>query len=223
MSGNGTNFIAFACGMKRSGKSYLLAQLAKRFPRRIVFDFIGEYADKIPNAYEATTLQESVKALLDARAGGNVWTVLCNVEPEEVPKILAALAPNNGKPESSFARAVGGVVIECGEVDLIAPNSQKCPREVKNIFQRGRHYGISALVATQRPRDVHRVVTSQSDMIAAFRQHEPRDAEYLGNVMRSDAVELLQGLRPRNYLRYLVNYGRLEIVNENGQTIKTED
>lgn len=216
MSNSGKNFIAFVCGMKRSGKSHLLDLLASRFPRRIIFDFVGEYDGKIANAKTCYTLSEAVNALLTAKKRGDKWTVVCTLADKEVPQLLAAITGKN-----SWARSVGGVVIQCGEVDLIAPNNQGIATEVRHIFQRGRHYGISALVATQRPRDVHRVVTAQSDIICAFRQHEPRDAEYLGEVMRSDAVPLLRELRKFEYLRYFPNFGKLEVVDKNGEVRET--
>ncbi len=211
MSGNGTNFIAFACGMKRSGKSRLLDTLATRFPRRILFDFVGEYEGKVPNATYGYTLAECVDALQTARKSSK-WTVVCVMDPAHVPQLLGAIMDQR----NPFTRAVGGVVLQFGEVDLVAPNNMGIATEVRNVFQRGRHFDVSALAATQRPRDVHRVVTSQSDVICAFRQHEPRDAEYLGSVTRSDAVPLLNTLQQYEYLRYYPNFGRLEVVDRNG-------
>lgn len=216
MSANGKNFIAFVCGMKRSGKSHLLDSLAARFPRRIIFDFVGEYDGRFPDVKTCYTLPDAVSALLRAAKRGDKWTVVCTLDNSEIVQLLAAITGR-----SSWARTVGGVVIQCGEVDLIAPNNAGIATEVRHIFQRGRHYGISALVATQRPRDVHRVVTAQSDIICAFRQHEPRDADYLGEVMRSDAVPLLRELRQYEYLRYFPNYGKLEIVDKHGAVKET--
>jgi hypothetical protein len=36
-------------------KSHLLGKLAEHFPRRLIFDFIGEHSGKIKNALEAYT------------------------------------------------------------------------------------------------------------------------------------------------------------------------
>lgn len=215
MSASGRNFIAFVCGMKRSGKSHLLDAMAMRFPRRIVFDFVGEYEGryKTPTAF---TLDEAVGQLMKARKQADKWTVVCTLDIPDVVRLLAALMGRN-----SWARAAGGIVIQCGEVDVIAPNNGSISQEVRHVFQRGRHFGVSALVATQRPRDVHRVVTAQSDIICAFRQHEPRDADYLGEVMRSDAVPLLRDLKQYEYLRYYPNFGKLEIVDKDGAIRET--
>lgn len=220
MSGDGTNFIAFACGMRRSGKSHLLGQLAERFPRRLVLDFIGEHAGGIANARTAFSLAETIAYLRTGRSSGPRWTVVAVIDPSDVPELLAVIAPVGGQTERGFARAVGGMVIECGEIDVIAPNNAQMSVEVRNIFQRGRHHSLSVLVAVQRPASVNRIVTSQADIICAFRQHEPRDADYLSDIMGPQAPEIVRTLRPRNYLRYLVNFGALETINEHGQVVR---
>jgi hypothetical protein len=221
MSGDGKNFILFACGMKRSGKSHLIGELARKFPRRLIFDFIGEHSGRIAGAREAFTLGEAVGALRAARSSGNQWTVNCVLDPSDVPELLSVLAPMGGRTEKGFSRAVGGLVIECGEVDVIAPNNGQIAPEVRNIFQRGRHHAISALVAVQRPASANRIVTSQADVLVAFRQHEPRDADYLGEIMSAKAPEIVRQLKPYNYVRYLVNFGTLQTINEKGEAIAT--
>lgn len=218
MSGEGHNFIAFACGMKRSGKSHLLASLALQFPRRLILDFVGEYIGRLPGAREAHSLRDVVKALQRVRKSPR-WTVTACMDPADVPDLLNAIAPIGAATAYGFSRAVGGLVIECGEIDVIAPNSGMSP-EARNIFQRGRHHSLSILAAVQRPSSANRIVTSQADLICAFRQHEPRDADYLGEIMHSGAPEIIRSLPPRFYLRYLVNYGLLETVNDAGQVVR---
>lgn len=220
MSGDGTNFIAFACGMKRSGKSHLLGKLAEHFPRRLILDFIGEHSGRIRGAAEAYTMAEAVDALRKVRHSSR-WTIVCGMEPTHVPELLGLIAPVGGRNLRGYSRAVGGLVLECGEIDVIAPNNGQISPEVRNVFQRGRHHMLSALVAVQRPANANRIVTSQADMLCAFRQHEPRDADYLGEIMSARAPEIVRSLPPRNYLRYLVNYGTLQTINEHGEIAAT--
>jgi hypothetical protein len=170
--------------------------------------------------WKHTPLHETVAALRSASSSGARWTVVCGIDPGDVPELLAAIAPVGGKTDRGFSRRVGGLVIECGEIDVIAPNNGTIAPEVRNVFQRGRHHQLSALVAVQRPASVNRIVTSQADVLCAFRQHEPRDADYLGEIMSPRAPEIVRSLPPRNYLRYMVNYGTLETVNEKGQVIR---
>lgn len=213
--GKGSNFILTAVGMKRSGKSHLLASFARRFPRRLVFDFLGEHAG-LDGAHEAVTLAETVDALKRVRHKER-WTVVSMVDAREVPSILSTMATRRG----SFSLAVGGVVIECGEVDLIAPNNESVAQPVRDMFLRGRHFALSVLCATQRPRQMHRIATAQSDVICVFRQHEPRDISYLSEITRGDIEKLVRELPPFFHLRYMPNFDRLDVVDSYGAVVRT--
>lgn len=216
MSGDGTNFIACAFGMKRSGKSHALGIMARLFPRRILFDFIGEFSGKIDGARYAHSLGEAVDTLQAERKRGNKWSVVCVMSPADAIELCSVLAPIGKKPETSFSYAAGGIAIECGEIQLIAPNNQSIPAPMANVIAMGRHYRLSLLGAARRPREVNRLLTSQADALLAFRQHEPRDCDFLGDVMRSDVPFYLRKLPARSFLRYLPNFGTLEIVDANG-------
>lgn len=211
-SGSGTNFIATDIGMKRSGKSHHLAQLAVHFPRRIVFDFVGEFYHKIPGAVDVDTLAGAAVVLKQVQPRDK-WVVVCQLIPSEAIDLIEAVCDQ----KKSYARAVGGLAFECGEVDQIAPNNAAIHPAVHSIFARGRHIGpVSALMAARRPQEINKIVTSQSDVICAFRMHEPRDADYLANTMGSDAVQHLLKLQRHEYLRYFTNYGVLQHVSATG-------
>lgn len=211
MSGAGTNFIATAIGMKRSGKSHLLAQLAALFPRRVLVDFMGEFAG-LPNAIHADTIQSAVAALKSVQPKER-WTVVLQLHPAEVIQIIEALCDQR----RGYARSVGGLVIECGEADQLAPNSAKISPVVHSLFARGRHIGpVSALMAVRRPQEINRIATSQSDVVNVFRLHEPRDSAYVADIIGSDAIPFLLKLRKHEYIRYFPNYGLLQHVSREG-------
>jgi hypothetical protein len=220
VSGAGRSFVAFACGRTRSGKSHLLAQLGAKFPRRLILDFVGEFTGKIPGARETFTLVDTVDALRRARRKGPRWIVTASIDPPDVPELLAAIAPTGAATDYGFSRAVGGMVLECGEIDMIAPNPGKLPAEVRNIYARSRHHSLSILAAARRPGEVHRIVTAWVDLLCAFQQDEPRDADYLARRMGAEAPDLIRALGERSYLRYFPNYHRLETVNEDGKVVQ---
>lgn len=223
MSGDGRNLIAFACGRKRSGKSHVLAQIAGRFPRRIVFDFVGEFYNRIPGAIQVRTLAQASDALRTARKRGSRWTLVCMMDPAEVPALIGAIAPLGGIPEESFSYCVGGIALECGECDRICPNNASIAPEILDAIQRGRHFRLSSMFGTQRPRQTHRVLTSQSDVLLVFRQREPRDVEYLGEIIRGDVPEYARQLQGHEYLRYFDSTGSLERVAEDGTAVLIPD
>lgn len=217
------NFIGFSCGKRGSGKSYLLARYSAKFPKRIVLDPLGEYLGAYEGASECGTLDETIDALeANLLTKAPRWTVVACIEPSDVAKLAGALAPV-GSLSGGYSRAVGGVVLECGEVDTIAPNNAGIAPEIRNLFQRGRHYRVSVLAATQRPRDVHRVVTSQADALWLFRQHELRDLDYIAKNTSEAVADVVKGLPQYHHVRYLPNVGTCEVVNEKGIVTKRVD
>lgn len=214
------NFVAFVCGMRASGKSVLLARYAAKFDRRIVLDPNCEFLGVYPGARECHTLRQTIDALDDC-AGEKRWTVVSCIDPEQVPKLCRVLAPVGSL--GGYSRAVGGCLLECGEVDTIAPNHAGIAAEVRNLFQRGRHYRISVVCATQRPRDVHRVVTAQADAICAFKQHEPRDLDYLAQCTSVAIADRVRQLERYFHVQYLPNQGAAFLVNPRGATVQRID
>lgn len=210
------NFVAFVCGKRGSGKSFLLNRLAQPFPRRLILDFLGEYEGVIRGAREAWDIADTVDALRDV-ARSPRWTVVSSMDESEVPALLEALAPARHGGALGFSRAVGGMLLQSDEIDTVLPNGGGAT-EARNIFKRGRHHGLSILCGTQRPAETARIVTSQSDIICSFRQHEPRDVAYLSGVMGgSHVAPLLYSLADRWHLRYWVNTGALELVDPDGR------
>jgi hypothetical protein len=55
----------------------------------------------------------------------------------------------------------------------------KLPRELSLLVRYGRHRRISQLYVAQRPSEIHRSITAQSDIIVSFVQREARDVQYL--------------------------------------------
>lgn len=216
------NFIGFSCGKRGSGKSYLLSRYAEIFPRRIVLDPLGEYLDT-PDASVCGTLNETIDAMeANLLARSRRWTIVTCIDAHEVAQLCAALAPV-GTLGGGYSRAAGGVLVQSDEIDTIAPNNAGIAPEVRNLFQRGRHYRVSVLAATQRPRDVHRVVTSQADALWVFRQHELRDLEYISRVTSESVASVVRELPEYAHVRYLPNKGLCEVVDKNGRTVRRVD
>ena len=214
------NFVEFACGMRASGKSTLLARHAARFPRRLIIDPIAEYWGVYKGAIECLSLPETLDALGDL-VKVRRWTIVACLEPADTVKLCGMLAPLNN-PRAGYSISVDGLLLECGEVDTIAPNSKAIPNEIKNLFQRGRHYRVSVVCATQRPRDVHRVVTSQADVISCFRQHEPRDVDYLASLTTSALAARIATLEPYAHLQFLPRVMRAFLVDSKGKEVKLD-
>lgn len=208
------NFIAVVTGRKGSGKSHLLEQYGRQFPRRLVLDFTGEHQRDVPAGLVAWSLADA-RRILGSVAGAPRWTVVAELHPDDVPRLIAQLIPMGRGV--GYSEAVGGLVVSCGELNEIAPNHQGMAREVGAMFSRGRHSWLSVLGAARSSTEINKITTSQADVICAFRQHQEADVTRIGQVMGDAAARVLRTLERFEYLRYFVDSGRLERVDAAGR------
>lgn len=217
-------FVAVGMGPTGCGKSRLLSSYARPFPRRIIIDFVGEYVDDPDHddALVGTTLDQCLAHMKNAAISGGKWKLICCISPDDVPALLDVLAPP-GDLAGGYARNVGGVALECGEVDVIAPNNASISDEMRNVIQRGRHYRVSILGASQRPAQVSRLLTAQADVLSLFRQYEPRDIAYLREATNDEVANRLPNLPKFWHVQYLVKHGSARVVDANYRTVEEFD
>jgi DNA helicase HerA-like ATPase len=185
-----TSVRAFACGMSGSGKSTLLRQLfIERAPRVLIVDATGEW-DRAGDNVTAVGLEETL-VQLRAAARRKRWRLVASLDPEEVGELARLLVPAQNA-RAGLVRALGGCALALDETDLIAP--QGAPPEIRALWQRGRHAGLSIFAATQSPALVHRIVTGQSRWLAVCRVSEPRELEYLARTLPRAAADQLERL-----------------------------
>lgn len=215
------NLISFVCGRKGAGKSQLLHEVfSNAHPRVITLDmtYSGEVLERDPNAIPAFTLAELAN-ILDVCAAQPSWHVAAELPARDVPALFEVLCPTSrGTP--SYSRAVGGVAVECGEVDAIAPVGGT-PDIIDNAFKRGRHVLLSLFTGTQRPHECSRVVTSQADVVVAFSQHEPRDIEYLSRAISKPVGNLIRHLPKYHHVWYDQATGMVYVRDEHRVTYRT--
>lgn len=190
----------FVCGPTASGKSELLSSLFTSQEKRLIsLDFTGEVKARNPDAiacYTWAELRETLTMLVTDYRDRREWHVAAMLEEADVPKLLHMLAPPITAADTvGFALAVGGLGLECHECDLIAPNGRTDPR-VTAAFKRGRHHLLSLYMATQRPAECSRVVTSQAHHVVSMRQHEPNDIAWLERTMGRATAARVRELPP---------------------------
>lgn len=160
-----TNTIVSIFGRKGSGKSRLALEVMREHRRVVVLDYLGEYGTA-----QGFTVHEglaaSVKAL--ARWAGKSRFAL-SLRVDEVFEARALL---------EVCWEMRGYLLVLEEASWLCSPSQ-LPRELSKFVRMGRHREISQLYVAQRPAMVHRDVTSQSDVIVSFQQHEARDIKFL--------------------------------------------
>ena len=146
------------------------------------------------------------------------WTIVAALGSADAVALLNCIAPPNRNPKDSFTYKVGGIVVETGECDQIAPPHMGIDAAVQGILSKGRHYRVSTLFGARRPSETNRLLTSQCDMLAAFEQHEPGDIEYLARTATPDIRRYLAALRKDyEYVRFLTKRRQLAIIDANGR------
>lgn len=159
------NLIVTIFGRKGSGKTWLSYSILREFRRVVAIDTVAQYGPE--QGFE----------VVHGKAAG-----------------ARALAAASKKPEFKIALrsddteellALLGVVYTMHDILLIVDEApfycspQKLPREMSAIVRMGRHREISQLYIGQRPSEVHRSITAQSDIVVSFVQREERDVKYL--------------------------------------------
>lgn len=186
----------------------------ERTPRVLSIDFVGEVARDNPDAVVTFGYDELREALSDL-AGTHNWHIAAQLLESEAEKILQLLCPPLVSSDSySYGRAIGGLALDCTECDVLFPNAG-CSDLAKSALKRGRHYGLSLYLATQRAAECARVVTSQAHVIFSFRQDEPRDVAYLeGPFSRAIAREVIPHLPKHHSVMLTKDTGRVFVLNE---------
>lgn len=214
------NVIAFVCGPKGSGKSQLLwDKFTSQAPRVISIDTVGEAREKNPDVVEAFGLADTIQALRFCARKGRRWHIAAALERAEIPQLFQVLAPPYSAQVTGLSAAVGGIAVECGEVDTILPNAG-ADEQLVGALRRGRHALLSMFYGTQRPASCARDCTAQADIIAAFATYEPRDVEYLRRTLGSQAADLLPTLEPYHCLYFAKATGKIALLNPERRVVK---
>lgn len=177
---------AFIAGNSGSGKSVRAWNLYLRhYPRRLLVDLTGEWSS------QATVTVETVPQAVDAikrLAPSGKWSVALALDFSELAGLVDWLVPVPNLQDSPV-RKMGGAVILVDEVDLLAPPGT-ASEAVRTLYRRSRHVGLSVVSTTQRPANVSREVSAQSTHVVALHLSEPRDVDYMGQLMRWDRPRL---------------------------------
>jgi hypothetical protein len=215
---NRRNLIVFVCGRKGSGKSTLLHRaFTSQHPRVVSLDFTftGETIERAPDAIPVFSLSELANEL-DRAARTRSWHIAAELSATEAVELFRIMAPTS-RNTASYSKAVGGVAIECGEVDALAPVHGTAD-VIDNAFKRGRHFALSLFMGTQRPHSCARVVTSQADIVCAFQQHEPRDIKYLADTTSGPIAQAVRRLPRYWHVWYDAAAGEVYVRDEHGTT-----
>ena len=178
--------ITLIFGKRGSGKSYLAARLMECIGRILVYDTLGEYR----NGFIFHDLGELAR-FWKRNSRGPFHLIYQPTDPEAEFEQIANLA-----------WLCGDLTFLVEEIDIFS-GPHKIGAAFQNVIQRGRHKNISLIGISQRPFGIHRLLTSQAKEIYIFSTHEPRDREYLRNLLGSEIETKLDGLEKFHYIKWV--------------------
>jgi len=157
--------IILVFGQTGSGKTQWTKRFIRGLPRVIIVDPLDEYDG---------LLAESTEALIDAIENRKVFTVR-TLLLEDFPFIC------------QVARVAGPCTLVVEETQRILPPRVDVPESFSDLIYRGRHYGVSVVMVSQRPMTVNLVARSQWTQLITFRQVETSDVRWIQQVTGSVA------------------------------------
>lgn len=210
----------FIAGTSGAGKSTAAwTHYLSRFPRRLLLDYTGEWEHTKPDA-EAYDVAGVARAMRAVQSRGR-WTIVAAMSPAELPELVAYLIPVP-QIDHSPVRMVGGVVLLVDEVDLVAP-PRGLSEEIRTLWRRSRHAGLSIVATTQRPEAVSREVTAQCWQVLCLHLGEPAALAYMAATMGGlDLTPLQEWTRthPHGGLWRDQRAGRCLWLTEQGQWVR---
>jgi hypothetical protein len=183
-------------GQTESGKTEFLLRhflSSGRVPRLLIVDRTGEWFKREPMAPSAIGLADTVR-VLDDLARRPRWRVITSLSNEEIETLGGALV---GIPDvtKGYAYNVGGMGLMLSEVELLVPITG-APEELRSLWRRGSHAGLSIYADAQRVSNLSKEVTSQCRWLAFLALYEPADLDYLrkqlGSIMAPKVVQWIQ-------------------------------
>lgn len=210
------NTIVVIVGRKDSGKTTLIREVyAPRHPRVITIDQTGEGLKHYPKALRAVGLPAVLQAVGDLHRAsrGGAWHVVAVLDKDEFIRLATRLAPSERSGAVSLAATLGGVCLDCSEVQAFVPLYGTTP-EVHNAIAAARHHRLSWLAATQQPQNCAVLLRSQADELVAFGIHEPNALKWLQASGGATFARIVHKLPQHWYAVYVTQTGAITVYDD---------
>ena len=183
-------------GKRGSGKSYLTRKMVANHRRLLTYDIMSEYTDGV--VFGTETILAFRKFWLHIYKD-DFRLIYQPVQPKKEIEDLARLV-----------FALGNMTFVVEEIDSIC-TAYDLPESFSRLIARGRHRNITLIGVTPAPFGIHRDLTRQAKEIYVFNTREPRDRDYLRNLLGQEIESKLDQLKKYEYVKWADGKEGLEI------------
>ncbi len=195
-------------GRRGCGKSHLARGIQKCYPRKVIFDTLGEYDD--PAHLRCDSFGTFERALIEAHDRPEFTIVFqFDLDREDQEAELNAVLRSLYRRGEEFKTST---LIVLEEVQTFA-TTHRMPHWLKHCLLRGRHRDLALLFTTQRPGECHKTIISQANYVFCGSLHERNDVDYARSVLGDQAHELAT-YPDREFLLFRPGRGTERIDNE---------
>ncbi len=172
------NQITLILGMKGSGKSTKARTIMQDQRRKIWIDPMFEHSDGVIVKSFGDLVQ-----YVEPLRHNNYSVILRTTEDGEAEKLITLLT--RGEPGESL---LPGATVMIDELDrLCSPTS--VPEGIRRLANYGRHFGVSVVGVSRRPKSIARDFTANADRIIIGKVQEPADLKYIEEFTNHAFVE----------------------------------
>lgn len=174
------NEVILITGQRGQGKTTYIKNQISLFDRVVIFDLLGEFT-YFDTAYN---LRDFFKLLSKAK--------------DENFFVIDFFDPKNSEEDFHVVceaiNRLKDVTLVVDEIDYFC-STHSIPKEFDEIVKRGRHQALQLIVATRRPHEIPPIIRSQVSQLITFRHIEPRDLQYLGEIIDVPEEEISKLLK----------------------------
>ena len=178
------NEVIVITGQRGKGKSTYIKNHIEDYDRVVIFDLLGEFT----YYHTSHTLEEFFKEL--SKNKKEDFFILNYYNPKNSERDFEIICKAINRNEN--------LMFVIDELDYFC-SANYIPHSFAEIIKRGRHQNLNVMIATRRPHEIPRLVTSQVSQFITFRHLEIRDLEYMKDVCGFDKEEI-QSLPDFNFL-----------------------
>lgn len=167
-------------GRRGSGKSYLARRIQSAYPRKVIFDSLGEYSGT--DAILCHDFESFAEAVLKTQ-NDNSFTLVYQFDIE---------SDDHVKEFNQALRVLwhrGNLLVVCEEIQMLS-GPHHIPMWLRNQLLTGRHRNNALMFTTQRPGECNKTIISQANHVFCGSLHEKNDVEYVRSVLGDRAFEL---------------------------------